>query len=318
MANMSGRPERRFILTALTLAMASLSLSFIAVADGSSADQSIGTAPSVLSWREEGQAIWVQGPDGKLKVRAYPSAQLSEHPVLVLWIHGDLDPGAEPYELAQRIAHVATNVVLVALLRPGYSDADGDSSAGLKGYAAGDNYTAEVVDDVHAVIQELKTRFHARAVVVLGHSGGAGITGDLLGRHPEDADAAVLIACSCDPKGLMARLMVEHPHDAPSGLPNFSLTPLDLAGGVSLRTHVRKVIGSNDTVVLVPPSQAYARALQARGVDIRLTVVPNAGHVDVLQTEAVRQEVAEVIGLEGGRSAFQTNESVSRCPHKAA
>ena len=254
----------------------------------------------VLSWRDEGQAIWVNGPDGKLKVRAYPSAQLSDHPVLVLWIHGDLGPGAEHYELAQQLAHLADNVVVVALLRPGYSDADGDKSGGLKGYAVGDNYTAEVVDDVHAVVQELKTHFHARAVIVLSHSGGAGITGDLLGRHPEDADAAVLIACSCDPKGFMARWTADHPQAAPRGLPNHSLTPADLAGGVSLRTHVRMVIGLNDTVVLVPPTQAYTRALQARGVDIRLTVVPGAGHVDVLGTPAVKQAVAEVIALEGG------------------
>jgi alpha-beta hydrolase superfamily lysophospholipase len=254
----------------------------------------------VLSWRDEGQAIWVNTPDGRLKVRAYPSAQLNDHPVLVLWIHGDLDPGAEHYELAQQLAHVADNVVAAALLRPGYSDADGDKSAGLKGYAVGGNYTAEVVDDVHAVIQDLKTRFHARAVIVLGHSGGAGITDDLLGRPSEDADAAVLIACSCDPKGFMVRWTQNHPHAAPTGLPNHSLTPLDLAGGVPQRTHVRIVIGSNDTVVLVPPTQEYARALKARRVDIRLTVVPRAGHVDVLRTPAVRQAVAEVIALEGG------------------
>jgi pimeloyl-ACP methyl ester carboxylesterase len=292
--------ERRFYWMSLTLAIASLTLSFMAVADNGSAAQPIVPAPPVLSWRDEGRAVWVNSPDGKLKVRTYTSAQLSDHPVLVLWIHGDLGPGSEHYELAQQLAHVADNVVVVALLRPGYTDADGDRSAGLKGYAVGDNYTAEVVDDVHAVIRELKTRFHARAVVVLGHSGGAGITGDLLGRHSEDADAAVLIACSCDPKGFMARWLAGHPHDAPPRLPNHSLTPVDLANHVSLRTHVRMVIGSNDTVVLVPPSQAYAQALKARGVDIRLTVVPGVGHVDVLGTPAVRHTVGEVIALEGG------------------
>jgi pimeloyl-ACP methyl ester carboxylesterase len=265
------------------------------------------SAPRLLSWRDEGQAIWVSGPDGKLKVRAYPSTQLSDHPVLVLWIHGDLGPGSEHYELAQQLAHLTDNVVAVALLRPGYSDADGDRSEGLKGYAVGDNYTAAVVDDVHTVIQELRTRFHARAVVVLSHSGGAGITGDLLGRHPEDADAAVLIACSCDPKGFMARWMADHPQDAPRGLPNHSLTPSDLVDGVSLRTHVRMVIGSNDTVVLVPPTQAYARELSARDVDIRLTIVPGAGHVHVLGTPAVKQAVAEVIALEGGVVRAPTN-----------
>ena len=284
----------------LTLAMAYLAVCFSTAADSGEVDRPVVTEPRALSWRDEGQTIWVNGPDGRQKVRAYPGAQLSDNPVLVLWIHGDLDPGAEPYELAQQVAHVATNVVVVALLRPGYSDADGDTSAGLKGYGVGDNYTAQVVDDVHAVIQALKNRFHARAVIVLGHSGGAGITADLLGRHPEDTDAAVLIACSCDPKGFMVRWIADHPGAAPKGLPNSSLSPLDLARRVSSRTHVRMVIGSSDTVVLVSPSQAYARALKSRGVDVRVTVVLNAGHVDVLKTAAVKQAVTDVVALEGG------------------
>jgi len=281
-----------------------------AFAAGLGAVAAISTPPGVLAqnprpgprdsaWRSEGQTIWIAGPDGQLKVRAYPSARISEHPVLVLWIHGDLDPWAEHYELARQMAHVTENVVTAALLRPGYSDADGDWSAGFKGYAMGDNYTADVVDDVHAVIGALKDRFHPRAVVVMGHSGGAGITAGLLGRHPDDADAAVLIACSCDPTGLMARLTAANPR-TPKGIPNPSLVPLELASRVSKRVHVRMVTGSKDMVVLLGPSQAYAQALKAQGIDVQLTVAPGAGHGDVLGTAEALQAVGEAIRLEGG------------------
>jgi pimeloyl-ACP methyl ester carboxylesterase len=201
------------------------------VAGAEALGQPTPSAAQVRSWRDEGQVIWVDAPDGRLKVRAYTSGVMTDHPVLVLWIHGDLGPGAEPYELAQRMARVTENVVVAALLRPGYTDAEGDVSAGRKGYAIGDNYTARVVDDVHAAINQLKARFHAHAFIVTGHSGGAGITGNLLGRHPEDANAAVLIACSCDPKGFMSRWVAEHP-ETPKGLPNPSLSPLELVDGV--------------------------------------------------------------------------------------
>jgi dipeptidyl aminopeptidase/acylaminoacyl peptidase len=74
-----------------------------------------------------------------------------------------------------------------------------------------------------------------------------------------------------------------------------------MAAGVSRNTLVRLVVGSGDTVVLVPPSQAYAAALKRNGVDVRLAVVPRANHVSVLGTDAVRQAVAEVIEAEGGK-----------------
>jgi pimeloyl-ACP methyl ester carboxylesterase len=252
------------------------------------------------AWRRDGQVVWTDTADGRIKARVYPGAHLTVRPVLVVWLHGDLGPGSEPYELTQQIAGFSDNVVAAAILRPGYDDAEGDRSAGRKGRAIGDNYTAQVVDDVHAVIEHLKTRVRPRAVIVMGHSGGAGVAANLLGRYPEEAAAAVLIACSCDPKEFMSRFAREHP-GIPKGLPNPSLSPLDMAAGVSRKTRVRMVVGSADTVVLVQPSQAYAAALKRNGVDVRLAVVNGADHVSVLGTDAVHQAVAEMVAAEGGK-----------------
>jgi pimeloyl-ACP methyl ester carboxylesterase len=258
------------------------------------------TLPPLPPWSSEGQRIWVDAPDGRLKTRAYASARTTDHPVLLVWLHGDLDPGAEHFVMAQLFAHVTENVIAVAITRPGYADAEGDVSAGRKGYAVGDNYTAAVADDIDAAVRQLKARFRPRAVVLMGHSGGAGNVANVLGRHPDDADAAVLIACSCDPREFMIRWKARNP-EVPKDLPNPSLQPLDVVDGVSRRVHVRMIIGSRDDVVRLEPSQAYAAALKARGIDVRLDIAPGADHVSVLDTDQTRQATAEVLAMEGAK-----------------
>ena len=96
MNNMSDSLITRLSRMFLTLAKAYLAVCVSSAADSGEVDKPIVTGPRAISWRDEGQTIWVNGPDGRQKVRAYPGTQLSDNPVLMLWIHGDLDPGAEP------------------------------------------------------------------------------------------------------------------------------------------------------------------------------------------------------------------------------
>jgi dienelactone hydrolase len=252
-------------------------------------------------WFQVGETVWIDAPDGKVKTRVYKSESLGAHPVLLVMVHGDIpNPGQGLYEFSEAVARISDNVVAAGLLRPGYKDAQGDASAGKMGYAIGDNYTAQVVDDVDAAIRQLKARYHAGRVVVMGHSGGGAITANLIGRHPGDVDAAVILACGCDPQEFKTRWVREHPI-FPKDLPNPSLLPLDLAPRVSPRTHVRMVIGDKDDVVRLPASQAYFHALQARGVDVTLTIAPGVGHNDVLAAPQTRDALAEVLALEGAK-----------------
>jgi pimeloyl-ACP methyl ester carboxylesterase len=265
-------------------------------------------------WQSEGHVIWIKIAAGRMKTRVYTSSQLGAHPVLAVFIHGDLPPRQSMYHIAQVIAHETRNVVAVGVLRPGYTDAEGDMSSGHMGYAVGDNYTPDVVDAVDAAIRELKARYHAGAVVLIGHSGGGAITADVLGRHPQDVDAALLLACGCDPKEFMVRWTKDHPA-FPKNLPNPSLLPLDLAVRVSPRVHVRMVVGSQDDVVRIPASEAYARALEARGVDVKLVVVPGAGHNDVPGTPQALGAMTEVLTMEGAEVVQPSTPDSSTVAH---
>lgn len=125
-----------------------------------------------------GEVLWVKANGLRLKTTIYRSAKLSSHPVLIVVLHGDLlGVRAIPRQTYHYVfAHDATmkmdDLVVAALLRPGYRDDTGEQSQGERGLTTGDNYTPEVVDAVAQVIDQLKGKFHPARTVLAGHSGG--------------------------------------------------------------------------------------------------------------------------------------------------
>jgi pimeloyl-ACP methyl ester carboxylesterase len=179
----------------------------------------------------------------RLKTKVYRSTKVGDQSVLVVVLHGDspFRPPSYQYEFARVAAGQIDNVIVGAPPRPGYRDDTGDCSSGERGLTTGDNYTPEVVDAVAQEVDQLRTKYHAAEVVLVGHSGGAAITGDLLGRWPSKADGALLVSCRCD---LVAwrKHMFETRRQNPVWLrPVRSLSPMDLAKDVSERVHVRKI-----------------------------------------------------------------------------
>jgi pimeloyl-ACP methyl ester carboxylesterase len=226
-----------------------------------------------------GETLWIEVADGRLKSKVYATTSRSEQPLLVVVLHGDLYNPTPSYQyaFAQALArgfdapalpaHVRArftnppridDVVAVGLLRPGYTDNAGDRSAGERGRARGDNFTPMVVDAIADAVEQLHKTFTARGVVLVGHSGGATIAANILGRRPDVADAALLVACGCGPTR--------------------SLQPLDLAPGVRRDVVVRLLVGSEDETTPPDQSRTYATTLQRHGVDAEMTVVPGLGH----------------------------------------
>jgi len=243
-----------------------------------------------------GQVQWIDVPDGKLKAEVYSSSvSASARPILVIVLHGDLyDPtpsyqyafaqaltqGADAPAMPDRVrarlgalTHVS-DVVAAGFLRPGYTDNAGDRSDGHRGEGRGDNYTAAVTNDVASAVRVLKTRSMARRVVLAGHSGGATIAALVLGQHPDLADAALLVACGCGTTR--------------------SLQPLDLVPAIRRDVTVRLLAGEEDEVVPFDVSVRYAEALQKRGLDAHVTVLPGLGH-NIMFTRPVFAELAGLL-----------------------
>jgi pimeloyl-ACP methyl ester carboxylesterase len=234
------------------------------------------------------ETLWLQGNHLKLKTSVYKSARLTSHPVLVVVLHGDLlgfgavpPPSTYHYVFADRAARQIDDVVVAAVLRPGYRDHTGQRSDGNQGLATGDNYTAEVVDAVAGVIEQLKARFHPSHTVLMGHSGGAAITADLLGRVPSAVDGALLVSCPCD-LGAWRQFMMKKQNNNPIWtMPIHALSPQDLAGEVSPATYVAVLVGAEDDVAPPSMSTAYAETLKQHVSHVTLTIAPGLGH-DIL------------------------------------
>jgi predicted esterase len=253
-------------------------------------------------WNEDdgGVTRWIDVAGGRLKTRVYTGTSVSESPVLVMVLHGDLPepPPSYQYEFANVLASRAGNaadVIAAGVLRPGYSDPTGDRSSGDMGRAIADNYTPEVVDAVAAAARELSNAYDASTLVLVGHSGGAAVVADLLGRHPGLARAAVLVGCGCNPEAWRKRRRAE------TGNPMFdgrtrSLHPLDLARDVAPETVVRLVVGQDDDVTPPADSHAYAAALRERGIDVSVDEVPGLGH-NILFAPRVVDAITDVFTI---------------------
>lgn len=262
-----------------------------------------------------GVTHWLNVAGGRIKAQVFAREKTTDRPILVLILHGDIpDPRPDYQYLVAKAITVEwpdapeilpalrsalgndwhdNDVVAAGILRPGYTDPSGDRSSGDMGRAIGDNYTPEVVDAVATAARQLKEGYNARAVALVGHSGGGAIVADVLGRHPDVADGALLVGCGCDPEAWRSRMRARNP--APIwNEPNPSLLPLSLVGQVRPDTVVRLLVGAEDDVVMPEDSLRYTQALQERGVDARLTIEPGLGH-NILVTPAAFRELGLLV-----------------------
>jgi pimeloyl-ACP methyl ester carboxylesterase len=226
--------------------------------------------------------LWLNANGLRLKTKIYAGAKLSSHPVLIVVLHGDLPSPSYHYRFASQAAAKMDDVVVAAMLRPGYADDTGDRSDGEQGLTTGDNYTPDVVNAVAQAVEQLKAKFHPARTVLVGHSGGAAITGNLMGRWPSEIDGAFMVACPCD---LVAwrEHMRDLRHNRIWSAPVKSLSPIDLAGKIPPSIRIRLVVGSEDPVTPSDLSQRYADVLRKHGDDVTLTIAPGLEHNILLE-----------------------------------
>ena len=227
----------------------------------------------------------VRGNKECLVIRTFRPASPAEAPKLLVFLHGDLSDGGAAdyiYDLARDA--VADGRVVVALLRPGYFDSAGNQSSGDNGNRQ-DSYTKHNVDAIAAALKALREHHKASHLVVVGHSGGAAISGVILGRHPGVADAAVLAACPCFVAEWRAgrRRWTQ------------SLSPDEVIKHVPVATRVLALTGDADDRTRPTLAADYVNALVKRGLPARFELVPGASHNEVVRRPELRAAIDELI-----------------------
>lgn len=207
------------------------------------------------------------GPDAARDVRTL---------VLVLHADGDGDVPVAFADAAHGIADAIPHARAVALLRPGYRDAAGNSSPGMRGGIGGDSYTAERIAAVGDTVAQWRARYPQARTILVGQSGGAAMAAALTGLRPGLVDGVVLAGCPCMlPEWRKYRAKQGHGSFA---TPVSSFDPLMTVGGVAPATRVALLVGSNDTDTPQRFSRAYAEALALRGIATDYRVLPGRGH----------------------------------------
>lgn len=245
------------------------------------------TTPAVAENCADDKLTWIKGADECMALKTFGADQGAR--TLLVFNHGDGSRGGPSDYLYKHAEKYGRNgVVAVGLIRPGYFDSDGNTSTGTSYRRAGDSYRPWVVDAVAGAIAALKAHHGVARVVLVGHSGGAAISGVILGRHPGLANAAVLAACPCDvPEWRWMR----------RGKNNWtsSLSPHDFTGDIPAGTRVIAVTGADDGNTKSVLAEKYVERLIARGISAEFVEVPNASHNGVTGTDAFFQAIEQLL-----------------------
>ncbi|MDB9857298.1 alpha/beta hydrolase [Amylibacter sp.] len=205
---------------------------------------------------------------GKLKGQTFGSGSTA----VVVTLHGDVSRGGPAdyhYASAKSIAAKNKGVTSIALLRPGYSDRAGQKSGGSNN-GRRDHYTKRNNDLVAAALKDIKARYKARKLIVVGHSGGAAQTGAIIGRYPNLIDGAVLVSCPCH---------IANWRNAKGGSPwPSSQSPHRYLKKVSKSTAIVVINGSQDSNTRPAQAKAYVALAKKSGLNPSYVEIGGAGH----------------------------------------
>lgn len=235
-----------------------------------------------------GETVWLQTPTGRLKALVFRGSDVGRHPRLIVVLHGDapFDRPGYQYRFAASAARAMDEAVVAAILRPGYTDPTGDKSDGERGMTTGDNYTPAVVDAIDAGVRQLAQTYHADGVTLVGHSGGAAISANIMERHPDLASRALLVSCPCD-LAAWRHHMGELQHNPIWSAQVASLSPIEHVDQLSHEAHLVVMVGASDDIAPPALSQAFAEAARAHAGAVDLVVLPDLPHDILLERKVL-------------------------------
>ena len=201
-------------------------------------------------------------------------------PELVLVLHGDAPFNNPSYQylIAKRIANENKNVVAVGILRPGYEDNEGNRSQGERGEATGDNYTMAVLESINNLTAELKNKYNPSKITLVGHSGGAAISANLISQYPGEYSNALLISCTCNLHQWRRHMKKIQPETPIWDKEVSSLSPIEEVKKIDGSTKITIVHGDKDRFIPINIVAGYVDVLEKNNKKVNFIILENQGH----------------------------------------
>jgi hypothetical protein len=217
---------------------------------------------------------------------------------LVIFIHGDQVETKNIYFDTFASEFVHPDILLISITRPGWTNIKDHKSEGKLNISNGDNYIPkEDVDPIYRVIKKLKKKFKTLETLVVGHSGGAAITGILYGRFTKLVDSAILISCPCIVP-LWRRDYYKNIIKKTNKLfcmPKFkSHSPHQYVKKISSNLKIHIFAGNQDKNTLPIYSEEYQILLKQNNKNSKLYFFEN-DHLNILKNEKVTKKISEII-----------------------
>lgn len=233
---------------------------------------------------------WVVGKEYCLRILTGRDDRVrEERPTLIVYIGGDRGDRRDVQSYLRKVRTLkAPGVVPILLIRPGYFDHEGNRSTGARGRSSSDYYTPRRVGEIAAAVQNLKTFYGAGKTILIGQSGGAVISGVIIGKHPGVADGVILMSCPCDLLGWYA-VRAWETNDLTS------LSPQNYVGRVPVTIHVIAITGEYDNWTPRHTVEPYIEGLQKRGVNAEFHVALGAKHTTVLLSKEFKDAVRKLL-----------------------
>lgn len=238
---------------------------------------------------KEDMMEWISTEHGFIHIKTFTNSSLGDSLNLVCVLHGDA-PNNKPgyqYIMAEKTATQNKNTIAVGILRPGYEDPDGNTSNGVRGFAIGDNYTVEAIEAISETIEKLKKLYNPTKVILVGHSGGSAITGDIIGTTTGLIDVAVLVSCPCDVSKWRDYMKEKQYLNPLWSLKVNSISPTDVAKDIDKKTKVFIIVGTEDDITPINLSAEYNDYLRSLDITTDFTLIQDQGHEILLNREVV-------------------------------
>ena len=223
----------------------------------------------------------VEGDSHCLVIETTVATERTE--TLMVMLHGDTSRGG-PVDYAFRFAKrfAGPIVTAVGMARPGYP-AYGRKSSGTATRSQSRNakFRLKEIQSIGAAISRLKTYHQADRLILVGHSGGAIISGVLLGSQPNLVDGVILISCPCDvPRWRRER------HRRPLAS---AQSPHKWLKKARLDVRIIAITGSKDRNTFPRLAKSYVKAAHKSGIQAQYVEVASAGHslIESLQSETI-------------------------------